>query len=252
MTRDHYSEVPLKPDTAADPFTTRRAIVIGATGAVGSALVGELLAPGGWAAVTTLVRRRTRLFDHTAEISRLTEHVVNMADTGALERQTAALARDHDAAFCTMGIGQPRRASKDEVWRVDVELAGAFARGCRTAGVPHISLLSSVGADADSRTYYVRVKGRAERAFTDLSFPRTSLFRPSLLVTRQLRYGLQDRITQAVVPWLSPLLPSRFHQITVEHLARAMRVNAERPSDRSVEILYYAQFMELTGSHRVG
>src|SRR4051812_8613774 len=94
--------------------TTRRAIVIGATGAVGSALLSVLLASDEWGGVTALVRRRTGVVDRTGETSRLSEHVVDMADTAALEQQTAALARDHDAAFCTMGIGQPRRASKDE------------------------------------------------------------------------------------------------------------------------------------------
>jgi uncharacterized protein YbjT (DUF2867 family) len=224
---------------------TRRAIVIGATGAVGSALVRELLASDGWSSVTTLVRRRTTLFDQATGRERLTEHVVDMTDATALAQRTAVLASSHAAAFCTMGIGQPSRARKEEVWRVDVDLAAAFGRGCRAAAVPHISLLSSVGANAHSRTYYLRVKGCAEQALIELRFPRTSVFRPSLLVTRQVRYGLQDRLTQTLFPWVSPLLPFRFHQISVEDLGRVMRVNADRPSDRSIEILHYGEFAAL-------
>jgi uncharacterized protein YbjT (DUF2867 family) len=207
--------------------------------------VRELLASEMWSGVTALVRRRTDLFEQAAGRAKLTEHIVEMGEAAKLEQHTASLAPDHDAAFCTMGIGQPSRAPKEEFWRVDVELAGAFARGCRTAAIPHISLLSSVGADAGSRTYYLKVKGRAERAVTELDFPRVSIFQPSLLVTREIRYGLQDQITQAVFPWIAPLLPSRFHQITVEELGRAMRINAERPSDRRVEILRYRDFVAL-------
>ena len=71
---------------------------------------------------------------------------------------------------------------------------------------------------------------------------RVSLFRPSLLVTREIRYGLQDRITQALFPLVAPLLPKRYHQIRVEDLARAMRTNAERPGPPGVEVLDYGAF----------
>jgi uncharacterized protein YbjT (DUF2867 family) len=139
----------------------------------------------------------------------------------------------------------------DEVWRVDVECAGAFARGAAAAGVRHISLLSSVGANRESRNPYLRVKGAAEQAIEAAGIARTSLFRPSLLVTPQIRYGVQDRITQAVFPVVAPLLPGRYHQVRVEDLARAMRINAERPASAGVEVLEHPDFVRLlrSGEH---
>ena len=77
---------------------------------------------------------------------------------------------------------------------------------------------------------------------------RTSLFRPSLLVTRQIRYGMQDLLTQRLFPLVAPLLPKRYHGIRVEDLARAMRVNAERPGRPGVEVLEYPDFMALLGA----
>jgi uncharacterized protein YbjT (DUF2867 family) len=87
----------------------------------------------------------------------------------------------------------------------------------------------------------------AERAVIEAAVPRTSIFRPSLLVTREIRYGLQDQVTQAVFPLLSPVLPRRFHQITVEDLGRAMQVNAEASGPAGVEYLYYSDFRALLG-----
>jgi len=147
-----------------------------------------------------------------------------------------------------MGVGQPSRTPKEEVWKVDVEYAGAFSRGCRTAGVGAISLLSSVGADPASRNYYIRVKGSAEDAVRAAGIPHTSFFRPSLLVTREIRYGLQDRLTQSIFPVVSPLLPARFHQIRVEELARATRIHAERRDREGPEVLQYPQFQALLAS----
>jgi uncharacterized protein YbjT (DUF2867 family) len=144
-----------------------------------------------------------------------------------------------------MGIGQPRKVSFDEFWRVDVEYAGAFARGAAAAGVRHISLLSSVGANASSRNPYLRAKGTAEQAVEGAGIIRTSLFRPSLLVTRHVRYGFQDRVMQAVFPVIQPILPARYHSVHVEDLGRAMCINAELPGPPGVEVLEYPEFVRV-------
>lgn len=227
----------------------RHALVLGGTGAVGSALVRELLAGSRWASVTIFVRRPTRQFVGVPGAEKLSEHLM---DVDRLEGEVAAqtsLRRDAQrgpwSAFCTLGVGQPRKVSREELHRVDVGIASAFARGCRGAGVPHFSLLTAVGASATSQSYYLRVKGEIEEAVEMLGFERTSFFRPSMLLTREMRYGLQDRLTHAIFPRISRFLPSRLHEITVEDLATAMRVNAEREGVRGREVLEYEDFVRL-------
>ena len=220
-------------------MTPYRALVIGATGEVGGALVRELAASPACAGIVALTRRKV---DALQALPKLVAQVVPFE---ALEARTAELGAGCDVAFCTMGVGQPRKMPFAEVRKVDVDYAGAFARGAAAAGVRHVSLLSSVGANAASRNPYIRIKGDAEHVVAAAGITRTSLFRPSLLVTREIRYGLQDRITQALFPILAPLLPSRYHQIRVEDLGRAMRVNAERPGQPGTEILEYRDFIQL-------
>jgi len=220
------------------------AVVIGATGAVGGALVRELLASSACAGVVALTRRAAGGLPSS---SKLALHVVQYQ---ALQERTAELASGCEVAFCTMGVGQPRKVAFDEFWKVDVEYAGGFARGAAAAGVRHISLLSSVGANLSSRNPYLRVKGVAEQIVerAGIGIARTSLFRPSLLVTPAIRYGLQDRLTQRLFPLVAPLLPDRYHHVRVEDLARAMRVNAERPGAPGVEVLEYPDFVRLLTS----
>lgn len=234
-------------DRTCEPLSMRayRTIIIGGTGAVGSALVRELMASPHCEQVTVVARSEPAqgLFDDGN--SKLRVRVVDMNQLG---NEVIAYARHCDAAFSTMGIGQPRKAAKEQFWKVDVEYNTAFARACKIAGAQHFSLLSSVGADPNSRTNYLHVKGVVEERIQQLGFGRVSLFRPSVLMTKQIRYGLQDSVTQALAPLVSRLLPPRFHQIKVEDLARAMRINAERAGARGVESLTYSEFVGLLGA----
>jgi uncharacterized protein YbjT (DUF2867 family) len=223
-----------------------RAVVIGGTGAVGGAVVRSLLASRACAGIVALTRR-----PFTAE-GLAPKGEVRVVDYTDLERATATHAAGCVVAFCTVGVGQPRKVSDAEFRRVDIELAGAFARGAAAAGVRRIALLSAVGANAHSRNWYLRVKGLAEQAVIEAGIACTSLFRPSLLVTKEVRYGLQDRLTQTLFPLVAPLLPRRFHQITVEALGRAMRLNAEVPGPAGVEYLYYPDCMTLLRGAREG
>lgn len=184
------------------------------------------------------------MFVNVPGAAKLTQRVMDMDRVELLARESAAAC---EVACCTMGIGQPRKVSRGEFWKVDVEYATAFARACQGAGVRRMSLLSSLGANPRSSTYYLRVKGTVEERYQALGFGRLSLFRPSLLVTADIRYGLQDRLTQLLFPRVSTFLPSRFHEIRVEDLARAMHLNAEREGS-GVEVLHYAECLALLRS----
>jgi uncharacterized protein YbjT (DUF2867 family) len=222
--------------------TPYHAVIAGATGAVGGAVVRALLESPRCGGVVALARRPVTAFDALPGRAKLTVAVIDYAN---LESETAARAAECAVAFCTVGIGQPRKVSDAEFRRVDVEYAGAFARGAARAGVRHLSLLSAIGSDASSRNRYVRTKGEAEAAVIAAGVPRTSLFRPSLLVTDDIRYGVQDRLTQALFPLVALLLPRRFRQIHVTDLGRAMQRNAEREAGPGVEYLYYPDYVAL-------
>jgi uncharacterized protein YbjT (DUF2867 family) len=227
--------------------------VLGGTGAVGSALVRELLASPVWSPVLILVRRPTEAFAGDPGAHKLLVRMIDMAnlewDTRSALADVAWAESDLPASgFCTLGVGQPRKVPRAEFRRVDVDYPAAFARACKDAGVAHMSLLSAVGANAASRSYYLRVKGEAEAAVSAPGFPRVSLFRPSQLMTRQIRYGLQDHIAQRLFPRISRFLPSRYREVHVEELARAMRINAEQVSEDPVQVLYRADFAALVAT----
>ena len=54
---------------------------------------------------------------------RLVSHVVDVFNPSAYE----SFLDGHAAAFCTLGVGQPSKVTREELYRVDVAAAADFA-----------------------------------------------------------------------------------------------------------------------------
>jgi uncharacterized protein YbjT (DUF2867 family) len=223
---------------------SRSVVVLGATGAVGGEALKALLQDPAVARVTTLGRRPALPGGHP----KLVEHVVDVALPASYEPLLAG----HDAAICTLGVGQPSGMSDAEFRRIDFQYVLDFAGACRRQGVKHFSLLGAVGANARSRYFYLRLKGELEAAVAKLGFERASFFRPSNILTPTNRYGLAQALVLAVWPRLDFLLQGplrKFRGIRVGELGRAIARNATRPSGKAegaVEILYWDAFKRLS------
>jgi uncharacterized protein YbjT (DUF2867 family) len=215
-------------------------LMIGATGAVGSEVVRALL-PGRHATTLTLLGRRT---ERDFERDGVSQHIVDLFAPASY----GPLLEGHDSAVCTFGVGEPSAMSKADFIRIDRDAVVAFASACREAGVGHFELLGSVGADSRSRSFYLRSKGELEDALRALSFPRLSLFQPSMILTERNRYGLTQAMTLAVWPRLDPILRGglrKFRGIRVEELGRAMAANVRVPGT-GTEVLRWDDFKRLS------
>eukprot|EP01102_Stenamoeba_stenopodia_P005807 TRINITY_DN16530_c0_g1_i1.p1 TRINITY_DN16530_c0_g1~~TRINITY_DN16530_c0_g1_i1.p1 ORF type:complete len:251 (-),score=44.64 TRINITY_DN16530_c0_g1_i1:102-854(-) len=236
------------------------AVIYGASGAVGRSVLRELLASPKCTKVVSLGRRELPKDSFTEREkesldAKLVQHVIN-PDSIEDDINTRSLVDGCDVAICTVGVGQPSAVTTEELHKVDVGYAVAFAKGCKRAGVKHYSLLSAVSADDTSSITYSRVKGLAEKGVREVGFQRTSFLRPSLIVTPEVRYGFKDAFNQAVFPKISWMFPSAYHEIKVEDLGRCFVLNTERPPPTEtdpkqggdggvVEVLFWSDFEKL-------
>ena len=218
-----------------------RVVLLGATGAVGRSALAEALRSPAFETVTTLGRRQVDVADAPGK---LTQHVVDLEAPASYR----SLVAGHTAAICTLGVGQPSKATREEVWKVEIDYVMGFAAACKDAGIRHFSLMTSVGSDAQSRSYYLRLKGTQEDRVKALGFERTSLFRPSLLITPQNRYGASQAVFLAVWPKLNGILVGplrRYRGIRVEDLGRAIAIDAARDAPAGVEIYEWDGFQRI-------
>ncbi len=149
----------------------RRVLLAGATGLVGSRVM-QVAIDHPWLRLIALTRRE-------APMPRGVRMEMLVADPTGWPEAVAAIAPE--AVICALGT-TIRKAGTEEAFRaVDHDLVLSLASAAREANVANFVLVSSAGADAHGKAFYLRVKGEIEAAVTKLKFRRLDILRPGLL-----------------------------------------------------------------------
>jgi len=235
---------------------TRAAVVLGASGSVGNALMQELIRNGSFHPIVTLVRQSQ--LDQVANARdagvELIETLVPTMDAAGLEAATTAAIRALEGdvvGLSVLGIGAgTAKLTIDEHRAVDVALNVAFARGLKASGrVKHLAFMSAVGADPTAATTgsgaagmarYARVKGEAEDAVRANGPAVVSIFRPAMIIGSRHTPWLLEK----ALPLFSFVTPAKFKSITVEQIARAMVATSVEPPATS-DVYHFAEMMVL-------
>lgn len=153
----------------------RSAIVVGATGLVGSELIKLLCESEEYVSITAITRRKLD-YEHP-------KLVVKVRSFDLLEEKDIDFAHE---IFCCLGTTLKKAKTRDEFEKVDVEYPLHIASLAKKRGIMHFVFVSAKGANSKSLFYYNRVKGRVEEQLIALQLPRISIIRPSLKNSRPI------------------------------------------------------------------
>lgn len=199
----------------------RTALVAGATGVVGSALLSLLLADARYGSVKVLTRRPLKLTHRKLQ-------VLMLSDSEPARLGTALAADD---VFCCLGTTLKQAGSRAAFERVDYHLVLDLARAARAQGAQQFLVVSAAGASLKSASFYSRVKARMEQAVLDLGYPTTQILRPSLLLAKREDSRPAEWLGQKLAPLLNPLMGGAlaiYRPIRAEAVAAAMLTLALR------------------------
>lgn len=217
-------------------MSSKSIVIIGGSGAVGTEVVMHLLQMKGMSNITSLGRSIIDGIDSES----ISQYKVDLMDPLTYDNYLSGM----ETAICTLGVGEPSNVTKEQFERIDKDMVLVFAKACKSAGVKHFELLSSVGTDAKSRSYYLRIKGELINELGLLRFERLSIFQPSMILTPTNRYGFSQGILLAVWPAFSRLLIGglrKYRGVKVDDLGRSIAENIFRPGG-GVEYLDWNNF----------
>src|SRR5438034_3022121 len=218
--------------------TTRVALLAGATGLVGRALLHTLLDSPRYALVHALLRRAA---PSLATSEKLTLHSV---DFNALPPVMPAV----DDVYIALGTTIKAAGSEAAFRHVDFDAVVNTARAAREAGATNLAVVSGLGANAKSRVFYNRVKGEMQDAVSRLGYTSVVIAQPSLLVGDRAALGQPPRAgeewTMRMLRPVMPVLPSGVRPIDAAVVARAL-VQATLAARPGVHILSSAAMQSM-------
>ena len=200
-----------------------RIALVGATGLVGRSIVEESV---GRADIRLLgIARREAKLPRGACMEMV---IADPAEWGAVLERTKPTVLISALGTTIRKVGGDR----DAFAAVDKDLVLATARGAHRAGVERMIAVSSIGADATSRNFYLKAKGETERELLKIGFGRVDILRPGLLLgERQDDLRFAEKLGVLASPLASLFLHGKYRQYRSIHagkLAQAALVLSTR------------------------
>ena len=209
------------------PAGMRVALIVGATGLVGQAIVKILLADQRYGTVHVVGRRAPDI-----QHPKLVVHI-----SASLADWTCPAV---DEVFIALGTTIKAAGSKAAFRAIDHDAVVAIASAAKTAGATRLAVVSAMGASAQSRVFYNMVKGQMEAAVGQLGFETLVIARPSLLagdrdaLKQPERFG--EKLSLVAFKWFKPLIPADYRAISATSVALAM-VHALQTSGKGRHVL---------------
>lgn len=199
----------------------KTALVVGATGAVGKALVYQLIEDKSYVRILVLSRKPLTIKHH-----KLSVVMVNFDTLADYSEQMAA-----DDVFCCLGTTIKVAGNKAAFYKIDHDYVVDVARICKQKGAQQFILVTAMGADANSAIFYNKVKGEVEQHIADLKYDTFITVRPSLLLTNRSEFRFGEWIAQIMMKYTGFLFVGplkKIKAIPVETVAKAMRHYANK------------------------
>lgn len=204
-------------------------LLVGSTGLVGEAVARRLTRPE-FDPVWLLVRRER---DKPRPHHRI--RVVDFDRLDAIDDLDLAGA----SVICALGTTIRKAGSQAAFQRVDRDTVIRTAEWAEGRGARHFLFVSSLGADPDSRNFYLRTKGEAEQALRGLEFERLTLLRPSLLLGKRQEFRLGERLGMVAGAVLTPLMSGplrRYRPVEADRVAAVLVDRAASSTGPAVDV----------------
>lgn len=216
----------------------RTALVLGANGLIGEFVVDILLKNIDYETVYAVSRKgiakdNRKLVQILADTENISDKIKNIVV---------------DDFFSCIGSTKAKTPEKELYYKIDHDYPVKTAKILQENGCKQIALVSSIGANATSNNFYLKLKGETEQSILDLALQTTLIFQPSLIIGKRKERRMLETFAQKLSPLLDVLLYGSlkdYRSIRAETIAKAM-VSAALSGQTGVHIYKTTEIKELT------
>ncbi|HSU28845.1 MAG TPA: NAD(P)H-binding protein [Chitinophagaceae bacterium] len=217
----------------------KTATLIGATGMIGNYLREMLWKSEQFDIIRLIVRRPVEKKDLKEEIK-----LVDFSNTESFKLAIEGT----DTLFCCIGTTNKKVKGDNTLYHaIDHDIPANAARYCKETGCGKFIIITSVGANAKSRNFYLRLKGEVEDAIKANGPASIHVFQPGMLLGKREEKRRGEKFMQGLTRFLSGALFGslrKYRSIQGKTVAKAM-LNAAKKEDNGFFVYTYDQIKKL-------
>jgi len=214
----------------------KQVTLFGATGLIGSYLLEFLLKDSDIHLINVVGRNPFHL-----EHDKINNIVIDFEDVSSISNSVTG----SEAVFVSIGTTMSKvNGDKIKYKSVDFDIIFNIANACKQKNINQFIYVSSLGANANSSNFYLRLKGEIDEAVAKLNLNSTSVFRPSVLLGKRNESRPGEKIMQFIMPLLDFMIPSNSKAIKAKDVAKSM-LNTIKNYKSGLHIYQYNQIKDL-------
>jgi uncharacterized protein YbjT (DUF2867 family) len=206
----------------------RRALIAGATGAIGSVILKILNDSDQYSEIHSIGRRAPSIAG-----DKIKSHIVSYDELDQFNVQQPI-----DDVFCALGTTIKTAGSVENFKKVDRDYVHQVGKLAQRLNAKTCSVVSAIDANAGSSNFYNQTKGEVEELLQSLGLNSLRIFRPSMLHGGRDEFRWKEAVGFVVLTIMTPLLQGpwkKYRAIHVKQVAKAM-VESARQDYPAVQI----------------
>lgn len=223
----------------------KTAIVIGATGMIGTYLT-ELLLKDPWFDTVRVMVRRPYPTPNTYG-GRFEVKLVDFSDAESVKLALEGT----DVVFSAIGTTQKNVKGDEALYRsIDFDIPAKAARFAKEAGAEKFIIVSAIGANKNSKQFYLRLKGELEEALTATGLRSVHIMQPAMLLGDRKEYRIIEKLLNGPLKLLTKLFTGswrKYRSIHGQTVAAAM-INAAKKEEPGVFRHTYDEMVKLSNT----
>jgi uncharacterized protein YbjT (DUF2867 family) len=215
-------------------INNKKAIVLGASGLVGSQLVHMLLQDETFSQVTLFVRKELSFSD-----VKLKQITLDFNDLESYQSQF-----DGSVIFLCLGTTRKKTPNLENYRAIDYGITLRAANLAKSAGIEEVHLISAIGASSDSSIFYNKLKGEIEEDLIKIGFESTYIYQPSMLIGARDESRPTELIFQKLMPFIDLFMIGKlkkYRSVSKEKLAQAI-LNYQSITKKGIHLINYKNF----------
>ena len=210
----------------------KTAIVFGATGLTGKELFNNLLVDERYEKIYIVVRKK-----RAKNYLKVDEIIFDFKDFSTLPQEKI------NHVFCCLGTTIKKAGSQEAQQIIDRDYPIAIAKYANEIKADKLVCISSVGANKNSKNFYLRTKGEMEEGVA-ANFTNSVFVRPSFLFGSRAEVRVGERLGIALFYLINPFLPAKLSKYKGIGANKLSHLMIDVCYKNTPPILHYDEFMK--------